>query len=280
MNYKDNLLSRLMENTDPTRVSEAAPEDRQDGLADGFNIPLDAQARALSSRVKMPVARRIVALFSMAGVPGRYLAGEDAEGGILAATDMLRKKVSTRKAFIDFYSALATANGFAVEKSAPAVEEAEENKKGNYIQKLFTTVLISLGLPENLAGVTAPGAVQAGLQKTARQIEEDGGLERALRLLALRLGIKGDEVRDGVQNESVTEAFDPGSDEFMSAIVQLVEALGIPSDVLERRKPQVVKALRQRKLELRNRAAILTQIRRLMNVIDNNVAKDGKGDAE
>jgi hypothetical protein len=280
MNYKDNLLSRLMENTDPTRVSEAAPEDRQDGLADGFNIPLDAQARALSSRVKMPVARRIVALFSMAGVPGRYLAGEDAEGGILAATDMLRKKVSTRKAFIDFYSALATANGFAVEKSAPAVEEAEENKKGNYIQKLFTTVLISLGLPENLAGVTAPGAVQAGLQKTARQIEEDGGLERALRLLALRLGIKGDEVRDGVQNESVTEAFDPGSDEFMTAIVQLVEALGIPGDVLERRKPQVVKALRQRKLELRNRAAILTQIRRLMNVIDNNVAKDGKGDAE
>lgn len=280
MNYKDNLLSRLMENTDPTRVSEAAPEDRQDGLADGFNIPLDAQARALSSRVKMPVARRIVALFSMAGVPGRYLAGEDAEGGILAATDMLRKKVSTRKAFIDFYSALATANGFAVEKSAPAVEEAEENKKGNYIQKLFTTVLISLGLPENLAGVTAPGAVQAGLQKTARQIEEDGGLERALRLLALRLGIKGDEVRDGVQNESVTEAFDPGSDEFMTAIVQLVEALGIPGDVLERRKPQVIKALRQRKLELRNRAAILTQIRRLMNVIDNNVAKDGKGDAE
>jgi hypothetical protein len=228
----------------------------------------------------MPVARRIVALFSMAGVPGRYLAGEDAEGGILAATDMLRQKVSTRKAFIDFYSALATANGFAVEKSAPAVEEAEENKKGNYIQKLFTTVLISLGLPENLAGVTAPGAVQAGLQKTARQIEEDGGLERALRLLALRLGIKGDEVRDGVQNESVTEAFDPGSDEFMTAIVQLVEALGIPGDVLERRKPQVIKALRQRKLELRNRAAILTQIRRLMNVIDNNVAKDGKGDAE
>lgn len=280
MNYKDNLLSRLMENTDPTRVSEAAPEDRQDGLADGFNIPLDAQARALSSRVKMPVARRIVALFSMAGVPGRYLAGEDAEGGILAATDMLRKKVSTRKAFIDFYDALATANGFAVEKSAPAVEEAEENKKGNYIQKLFTTVLITLGLPENLAGVTAPGAVQAGLQKTARQIEEDGGLERALRLLALRLGIKGDEVRDGVQNESVTEAFDPGSDEFMTAITQLVEALGIPGDVLERRKPQVVKALRQRKLELRNRAAILTQIRRLMNVIDNNVAKDGKGDAE
>lgn len=280
MNYKDNLLSRLMENTDPTRVSEAAHEDRQDSLADGFNIPLDAQARALSSRVKMPVARRIVALFSMAGVPGRYLAGEDAEGGILAATDMLRKKVSTRKAFIDFYSALATANGFAVEKSAPAVEEAKENKKGNYIQKLFTTVLISLGLPENLAGVTAPGAVQAGLQKTARQIEEDGGLERALRLLALRLGIKGDEVRDGVQNESVTEAFDPGSDEFMTAIVQLVEALGIPGDVLERRKPQVIKALRQRKLELRNRAAILTQIRRLMNVIDNNVAKDGKGDAE
>jgi hypothetical protein len=278
----------------------------------------------------------------MAGVPGRYLAGEDAEGGILAATDMLRKKVSTRKAFIDFYSALATANGFAVEKSAPAVEEAEENKKGNYIQKLFTTVLISLGLPENLAGVTAPGAVQAGLQKTARQIEEDGGLERALRLLALRLGIKGDEVRDGVQNESfrdepiegegyyvvkftssgrevevegpletetearkiadrlggdergygiayktdyeirrkLGEAFDPGSDEFMTAITQLVEALGIPGDVLERRKPQVVKALRQRKLELRNRAAILTQIRRLMNVIDNNVAKDGKGDAE
>lgn len=280
MNYKDNLLSRLMENTDPTRVSEAAHEDRQDSLADGFNIPLDAQARALSSRVKMPVARRIVALFSMAGVPGRYLAGEDAEGGILAATDMLRKKVSTRKAFIDFYSALATANGFAVEKSAPAVEEAKENKKGNYIQKLFTTVLISLGLPENLAGVTAPGAVQAGLQKTARQIEEDGGLERALRLLALRLGIKGDEVRDGVQNESVTEAFDPGSDEFMTAIVQLVEALGIPGDVLERRKPQVIKALRQRKLELRNRAAILTQIRRLMIVIDNNVAKDGKGDAE
>lgn len=274
MSYHDQLLSRLLS-------EDASPEDRQDGLVDGYTIPLDAQARALSARVKMPIARRIVALFSMAGVPGRYIAGEDAEGGILAATDMLRKKASSRKAFIDFYDALATANGYAVEKAPAPVEEAEEAKKGNHLHKLFTTVLIELGLPADLAGVTAPGAVQVGLLKAARQVEEDGGLERALRLLALRLGIKGDEVRAGVQTESqLDEVVDVGQDEFMQEVVKLVSSLGIPDDVLERRRPQIIKALRERKQTLRNRATVVTMMRRLDNLLTSNTVQQNQADAE
>ena len=346
--YGSQLLSRLLESTQVSsrQIREASSEDREDGVVDGFNIPLDAQTRALSSRVKLPMARRIVALLSMAGIPGRYLAAEDAEGGIMQATDMLRKKASVRKAFLDFYSAMGQAKGYAISDGGDNIQEAggeSERKRGDYLTKMFTTVLIELGMPASFAGVSAPSVVSQSLLKTGQMIEEDGSLERALRILALRMGIKADDVRSDVQNEQVTEedesdepiegegyyvtkvnsngrevevegpfkyeqeaydrvnvlggekrgysvsyktdyeirravgeALDVGQDEFMTLCVQVAEALGIPSDVLERRKQQVVKNLRLRKQQLRNRATILTSMRRLLTIVQSNEVKSGE----
>lgn len=311
--FGQRLMTKIME-SDISAQYEAATsaEDREDGLMDGFNIPLDAQTRALSARVKMPMARRIVALLSMSGIPGRYMADEEIESGVLQATDLLRKKASIRKAFLDFYNTLASAKGYSTPENVAVVDrevqESEvEQKKGDHLTKLFTTVLIELGMPASFAGVSAPSIVSQNLLKTAQEIEENGALQRNLRILALRLGIKADDVRAGVTNESddeelnrrgrrsiksaraaarsrnssLDEAFDAGQDEFMSLCVQVAEALGIPADVMERRKAQVLKSLRARKQSLRNRASVINYMRRLLNVVQSNEVKAGeKAEAE
>ena len=70
------------------------------------------------------------------------------------------------------------------------------------MNKMFTTVLIELGLPETLAGVTAPAAVQAGLLRAAALIDQDSGLDRSLRTLAMRMGVKAEDIRADVQGVS------------------------------------------------------------------------------
>lgn len=264
---------RFLKSTSITESSASDAQDREDGLADGFSIPMDAQARALSNKVKLPLAKRLVALFTMAGVPGRYLNAEDAEGTILAATDMLRKRATIRKAFLDFYEKFATANGYAV----PVTESFGDGvvaKRGQYLNKLFATVLIELGLPESLVGVTAPTAVQTGLLRSGDMIDQDSGLERALRTLALRMGIKMDDIQAGVQESrkprKVSEAVEVGQDEFMNDIVNLVINLGIPEEILNLRRPQLIKALRTRRQTLRNRATIQTMMGRLNRLLTDN----------
>lgn len=346
MSQRNHFLERIMANTDPlrTRVSEAVDAaDREDGIVDGFNVPLDAAARALSAKVKIPMARRLVAFMSMAGVPGRYLNAEEAEGGILAATDMLRKKASVRKAFLDLYNAMATAKGYATPDDKPVQEAVEDEdgdlKKGNYMQRLFSEVMIELGLPGTLTTATAPATVQAGLLKTATQIADDAALERALRTLAMRLGIKSADVnskvsediddderagyyvsqyntksgldrivagpfksedradaradklggidagfeviyRDGLEARRTDEAVEVGQDEFAQEIVGLVTALGVPEEILNLRRPQLIQALRKRKMSLKNRATVLTRMRVLKDIIDKNTVQQGQGDEE
>jgi len=397
MTLGSNFLARVLQ--------EAAPEDK-DGVKDGFNIPLDSQARALTAKLKLPFAKRLIAFHVMCGVPGRYLNSEDAEDSIAGAADMLRKRVSVRRAFLALYDGLANAKGFAIKEpeGAPVAEAKDEDgnqkyttyaawkralkkaypeswidgdadiangmlgpkpfkrgetkgvgewdgsegwlkkvktqvseakqKRGSFLQKLLETVLIELGLPQSLVTTTGPSAVGTGIYRTAELIEADAELERALRLLATRLGVKQtdaasqveeakkfdekkpatkpapvvgkkapmlgkkmdvDKLDDKVKKPKrvaeghqwtrlsalTQEAVDVGNDDFAQAVTGLVSALGIPDDVLERRRTQIVTALRQKKATLRNRAQVLTMIGRLSDIISKNtVAKGGQPDVD
>ena len=66
MSLKQTYLEKFLKG--PSTISEAVdPADREDGIVDGLNVPLDAQARALSAKVKLPMAKRLVALFIYLG---------------------------------------------------------------------------------------------------------------------------------------------------------------------------------------------------------------------
>lgn len=387
-------------------LSEAAGAEDKDGVKDGFNIPLDSQARALVSKMKLPFAKRVVAFHVMSGVPGRYLNTEEVEGSIADAADLLRKKVSVRRAFMTLYEGLAGAKGFAIPQEAvkegkdqyeiqtpdeqkvygPASkteceakmdrlkkqEDADDikgfkivlvksvnestQKRGSFIQKLFETVLVELGLPQALITTGGPAAVGTGIFRTAELIEQDSNLERSLRLLATRLGIKQADAAavsessrykwklSGIQeakapklpkdvNQPITvqgvrgmqskpfektfkntaamekwmdkngeditvsrysiseatkfdfegvmlEEVNVGTDAFALAVVSLFVALGIPDDVLARRRTQVVQALRAKKAGLRNRGQILSLMGRLQDVVSKNTVKPGGQPAE
>lgn len=278
------------------RVLEEASAEDKDGVQDGFNIPLDSQARALIGKLKLPLAKRLVAFYVMVGIPGRYLNTEDVQGAVLEAADMLRKRVAVRRAFLSLYEGLAAAKNFnlpqaATNEAIELVDEAKadsKQKRGSFIQKLLETVMIELGLPESLVVTSGPAAVGVGIYRTAELIEQDSNLERALRLLATRMGIRQTEATAAVQEdknedfkwtltgltkdiEKIDEAIDVGEDDFSTAVVGLVAALGIPDDVLQRRRTQIVQALRQKRNSLRNRAQVLTMIGRLQALLERNV---------
>ena len=321
-----------------SRVLQEAPVEDKDGVKDGFNIPLDSQARALVSKMKLPFAKRLIAFHVMAGVPGRYLNTEDIEGSIAAAADMLRRKISVRRAFMTLYEGLAAAKGFAPPKEegekfkegldlyemggagwyvvdgdgdfvagpwadkAQAVikrgevkgkilyskkkpptkkmNEAARQKRGSFIQKLFETVLVELGLPQSLITTGGPAAVGTGLYRTAELIEQDATLERALRLLATRLGVRAADAQKPVQegrglNGVMLEAVDVGNDEYAQAVIALTTALGIPDDVLARRRTQIIQAMRAKKTTISNRSQVLTMMGRLMDIIAKNTVEKG-----
>lgn len=349
-------------------LNEADGEDR-DGVKDGFNIPLDSQARAMAAKQKLPWAKRLVAFHFMCGVPGRYMNSPEVSETIASAADMLRKKVAVRRAFSTLYEALGAAKGYTLQTddAAAPVKESKideaKAKRGSFIQKLLESVLVELGLPETLVVTSGPAAVGTGIYRTAELIEQDSTMERALRLLATRMGIKGQDAMEPVEesmNEEkdaqfnsradwlkaakahgkitvrsvnkggvdidqaivgdaevrgksaslgewdkktgkgfvfasaakrasqfkvtesddrfnmlsamsgkkpVDEAVDVGNDQFAQAVTALVSALGIPDDVLNRRRTQIVQALREKKATLGNRAQILTLMTRLQDLI-------------
>lgn len=399
------------------RIMQEAEGDDRDGVKDGFNIPLDSQARAMAAKQKLPWAKRLVAFHFMCGVPGRYMNTAEVTEAIASAADMLRQKVAVRRAFSSLYEGLAAAKGFnipaddtvtegksdakriadqnpekimkakeavkkakkaladhnktydggtgarakklqadidvAMSKLAKLTEEVQKldeakAKRGSFIQKLLESVLIQLGLPESMVVTSGPAVVGTGIYNTAELIEQDSELERALRMLATRMGIKGQDAMEPVQEVetdkrysklsamaeginrvskdrakkdgwyvlsekgdalsgpfeseaearaeskgqgkvsvkygkvvnmkftagSVTEAVDVGNDDFAQAVTALVSALGIPDDILERRRTQVVQALRQKKASLRNRAQVLTMIGRLQDILQKNTVQD------
>lgn len=317
-----------------TEARSAGGSKDTDTVKDGFSIPLDTQQKAIASRLKRPIEKKLVAMHAMAGVPGRYLNTEDIEDRIAAAADELRGQISIRRQFDKFYAALATAKGYSISEpvSEPVSEAAGSKMRGGFIQKLLESVLVRLGLPESLAKTDGPGAVGNALLKTAKTIEQDSNLEQTLRQLAVKMGIKandtlaeGEEVDDkykgpveaygvkGVKSvqwkkkfksmaafekwaedndgdievygmrkamnenvEDVYEALDVGTDEFASAVVNLIADLGIPDQILQMRKAQVIKALREKKMNQMNRAEILRKIQILRDALAKGVRKNNQ----
>lgn len=168
-----------------------------DGVKDGLDIKLDSQARALAARNTTAFAKRLVAFFFMCGVSGKNMNAADTESSLAEGANVLRTKPAIRKAFIAFYEALATAKGFAPPANE-SLEEAEatgKRKRGDSIQKILETVLITLGLPAKLTTGEIPAAT-TGIYVTSQLVEQDSGLEQKLRALAARLGIKSSDVQD------------------------------------------------------------------------------------
>jgi hypothetical protein len=178
MSIGSNFLQRLAEAND------------NDGIKDGLNIPLDSQQRMLVSRLKRPIEKKIVGLFAMTGIFGRLLNTPEAEDGIIAAADFLRKNRSAKMAFDAFYTGLGKAKGLA-----PTVQEAKL-KRGSFLQKKFETVLTALGLPADLVATDGPGVIAPVLFKTTKVIDSDGALRTALNKLALRLGVSSSDAME------------------------------------------------------------------------------------
>lgn len=261
-------------------LGEAAAPDT-DGVKDGLNIPMDSQQRLIANRLKRPVEKKIIALFAMSGIMGRLLAAADSvEDSVMSSADMLRKNRSALNAFNDFYVRLATARGFAPQKTnEEQLVEASKLKRGSALQKKFETVLVSLGLPEDLVATDGPGALGPVLFRTTKIIDSDAGLQAALNKLALRLGISGSDVNAPladapVKEELIDEEVDVGNDEFFQRVVQLATALGIPERNLQFQRPNLIKGLRTKKMSLTNRGMIETRMEQLLALIAKGTRKD------
>ena len=252
------------------RVIQEASEDR-DGVKDGFNIPLDSQQRALAAKMKLPFAKRLVAFHAMVGIPGRYLNTKEVETGLIAATDMIRKQVQVRRAFQTLYTGLASAKGFNIPEDDVVKEDYEMldeavSKRGDAIQKLFGTVLVKLGLPESFITTSGPSAIGLPMRRTSKLIGENSDLERALRLLATRLGIKPADAQ-----KQIEEAVDFGNLAYSQAVSTLLQDLGVPDEVFSGGRITVTKrALIQKGRSLRNRTQILTMIKRLQDLLNSS----------
>lgn len=239
------------------RITEA--EDN-DGIKDGLNIPLDSQQRMLVSRLKRPVEKRIVGLFAMTGIFGRLLNTPEAEDGIRAAGEFLRKNRSAKIAFDAFYSGLGKAKGLA-----PTVTEAKL-KRGSFLQKKFETVLTTLGLPAELVATDGPGVIAPVLFKTTKIIDSDGALRTALNKLALRLGVSSAEAVEPLE-EDLDEEVNVGNDDFFEGVIALAMALGIPEKNLQFQRPTLLSSLRAKKLALTNRGMIQQRMAALTQLL-------------
>jgi len=179
-----------------------------DGVNDRFDIQVDSQTKTLINKLRRPYERKLVQVFSMVGIPGRFLNTQDVEAGVQAAADKLRKQVSIRRDFDKFFDALSTAKGFT-KVEEPKVEEAVFT---TYTQKLLGHVLTDLGLPVALIDKSGPSVVTVGLYRTAKLIEDTTELEETLRRLAIRMGIKVtdkfDESVESVENMTFAQTVD------------------------------------------------------------------------
>lgn len=211
-----------------TRVLAEAKEDR-DGVVDGYDIRLDAQQQAMAQKLRSPLPKKIIQLFSVIGIPGNKLNSAGAEESVSEASEMLRANLSVRRAFTTFFDLMATAYGKKISAEPEAVQEAKL-KRGNYLQKQLETVLVKLGLPEALVSTTGPGVVGSALYRASKMVEDSADLKAALRLLAVRMGIKPADAMAPLE-----EAVDPmGADMYADAVMSLVATLGVPDTAFAR----------------------------------------------
>ena len=152
------------------RVSEA--KDAQD------EVNLDAPWRGISSRLKRPYEKKIVQLFSLLGVPGRYVQNSDGLlESIRASADVIRRPGRKQTAFNAFFDAVKASGNVA------------EAKKGGRLQKVLETVMVVLGFPEDLVSTEGAGPLSSVLTRVASKIESSSTAEAALILLAKAFGL-------------------------------------------------------------------------------------------
>lgn len=267
--YKLGFTVGYVSDYDSRRRKEKLNEsDDVDGIRDGMNIPMDSQYSLLAMRLKRPLEKKLIAFFSMTGIPGRYIINVDGiDDAIRESADMLRKNMSVRRAFDEFYMLLAQARGFsAATKVAEAAAPA--SKRGTYLQKKFETILIALGMPEQLVSSAGPAVASPMLFRVAKIIDTNPGLESALNKLALRLGLHSSDVEMPVAESRMFEEVDVGNDEFLQKVVQLILALGVPEDNLQYRRSVMIKALREKKLSLRARGMIEQRMDILLSMLN------------
>lgn len=250
------------------RKEKLNESDDVDGIRDGMNIPMDSQYSLLAMRLKRPLEKKLIAFFSMTGIPGRYVINVDGiDDAIRESADMLRKNMSVRRAFDEFYMLLAQAKGFSP-ASKVAEAAAPASKRGTYLQKKFETILIALGMPEQLVSSTGPAVASPMLFRVAKIIDTNPGLESALNKLAMRLGLHSSDVEMPVAESKMFEEVDVGNDEFLQKVIQLILALGVPEDNLQYRRSVMIKALREKKLSLRARGMIEQRMDILLGMLN------------
>lgn len=275
MSLGSNFLSRL---------AEAANRDT-DPVKDGMNIPLDTSQKQLVMNLKRPIEKKIVALFAMAGIVGRLMKAEpDVEERIRVAGEMLRKNQAARTAFTKFYNALATAKGYspALEKTEVAEATKPEAKRGSALQQKFEAVMVALGLPESLVVSSGPSQLASYIGKTAKFINTNAELKQLLNVLAQRLGVHGDEAPEdrevtesviGRQFLSRLDELTPlqSPDPFISDVLTLMRALGVPEDHLGYQTNKLRQGLMTVRNSMKSRGMVDQKIEMLTRIIASNV---------
>lgn len=209
MSIGNKFLSRVLAEE---KLDEAGKSTTRDRDGDGYDITLDAQQQAMVSKLRYPLPKKIIMLFSLIGVPGNKLNSAGAVDSVADASEVLRTNMTVRRAFNSFFDLFATAMGkkIAAEPKPEAVQEGRL-KRGNFLQKQLETVLVKLGMPESLVSVSGPGIVGTALYKASKVVEDNAELKAALRMLAVRLGIKPSDSMAELGDEPVTEATTVGT---------------------------------------------------------------------
>lgn len=154
--------------------------------ASAEEVKLDSAWRGISSQLKRPYEKKIVQLFALLGVPGRYV--QNVEGvvdAIRAGGDVVRRPGRKQTAFNTFFDAIKNGN---------TVSEAK--KKGGRLQKVLETVMVALGFPESLVTTEGGSALGSTLPRAANKIEANSTAEAALMALAKAFGITSAQVNE------------------------------------------------------------------------------------
>lgn len=283
---KDNAMTGSIGSKFLQRVlaEDTINEADRDGVQDGMSIPLDTQQRALAARMKWKLPKQIIQLFAMVGVPGVKLNSAGAEKSIASAAETLRSELSVRRAFMDFFKAYAAMKGYDTSAKPVGREVMEAKiKRGNYLQKQLETVLVHLGMPEELVSTTGSGIVGSALYKASKDIEDAADVKAKLRTLALRLGIKPSDTMAPLEDddqEQVKEAIDPmGADRYADAVMQFVALMGVPDTAFNRQARMIIAKEFRDERATTNLNALLSLVKRFSTQFAAQKARLTKGQA-
>lgn len=153
--------------------------------ADAEEVSVDTAWKGVRNQLKRPYEKKIVELFSMLGVPGRYAIREEGLiDAIRGAADVIRRPGRKQSSFNGFYDAL---------KASATVAE---KKRGGRLQKVLETVMVSLGFPESLVTTEGGSPLGTTLARAANKIEASNTLESSLIALAKALGISSAQINE------------------------------------------------------------------------------------